>query len=38
MSYAWHTRDRVFVTQTDVRAVVRRFQASADLPPEPPRD
>jgi predicted Zn-dependent protease len=35
MSYAWHTRDRVFVTQTDVRAVVRRFQASADLPPEP---
>lgn len=25
MNYSWETRDRVFVTQTDVDAVVRRF-------------
>ena len=28
MNYSWETRDRVFVTQVDVEAVVRRFGGS----------
>lgn len=38
MNYAFHTRERIFVTQVDVRAVVRRFEASQDLPAEPASD
>jgi hypothetical protein len=30
MNYSWHTRDRIFVTQTDVDAVVHLFGRPAD--------
>lgn len=37
MNYSWETRDRVFVTRTDVAAVVRRFAGHTTEPdPEAP--
>ena len=32
MNYSWHTRDRVFVTQTDVEAVVGLFDDAGARP------